>query len=131
MPVLPRRKFTATQSLTLYGEITARSVLAIFVRQLGLHSLLLAMAFCGVVSAQVSPSQEYSNLIRSQSTGSPLGPGLLGESIDYYTGQTDFVTKDVSLPGNNGLPVALGRRYHVANRAGGPIQGAFENATVK
>ncbi|WP_165371453.1 RHS repeat domain-containing protein [Pseudolysobacter antarcticus] len=73
----------------------------------------------------VDSSIDYTDLIRSQSAVGSLDGGLLGESIDYYTGQTDFVATDVSLPGNNALPVAVGRRYHVANHAGGVLAGAF------
>ncbi len=73
----------------------------------------------------VDASIDYADLIRSQSAVGSLDGGLLGESIDYYTGQTDFVATDVSLPGNNALPVAVGRRYHVANHAGGVLAGAF------
>jgi RHS repeat-associated protein len=68
---------------------------------------------------------EYDRLIRAQRDVGSLDTDLLGESIDYFTGQTDFVTTDVSLPGSNALPVALGRRYHVTNHAGGVLQGAF------
>ena len=75
--------------------------------------------------SSVDSSIDYADLIRSQSAVGSLDGGLLGESIDYYTGQTDFVATDVSLPGNNGLPVAVGRRYHVANHAGGVLAGAF------
>jgi len=73
----------------------------------------------------VDPSIEYSSLIRSQSATGALDTGLLGESIDYYTGQTAFVTTDVSLPLNFALPMAITRSYHVGNREGGLLQGAF------
>ncbi len=67
----------------------------------------------------------YSELVRAQNVVAPEGTGILGETVDYYTGQTDFVATDVSLPGNSVLPVAVGRRFHVMNEAGGPLQGAF------
>lgn len=68
---------------------------------------------------------EYDRLVRDRHDSGPLDSGLLGESVDYYTGETDFVATDVSLPGSSALPVALGRRYHVTNRAGGVPTGAF------
>ncbi|MEO7326062.1 MAG: hypothetical protein ABIW82_14655, partial [Dokdonella sp.] len=68
---------------------------------------------------------EYDRLIRAHSEVGALDTGLLGESVDYFTGQTDFVATDVSLPGNNALAVAVGRRYHVTNHAGGLLIGAF------
>jgi RHS repeat-associated protein len=73
----------------------------------------------------IDPTTEYSSLIRSQSATGALDSGLLGESIDYYTGQTNFVTTDVSLPLNFALPMAVSRSYHVGNKAGGVLQGAF------
>jgi len=73
-----------------------------------LLSFVLA-AFAGFVSAQTLP-QEYSTLIRSDRNAGPLDAGLLGDRIDYDTGQVEFVATDVSLPGNNALPVAVGRR---------------------
>lgn len=73
----------------------------------------------------IPESIEYDRLIRAQRDVGALDTGLLGESVDYYTGQTDFVTTDVSLPGSSAIPVAIGRRYHVTNRAGGVLRGAF------
>lgn len=73
----------------------------------------------------VDPASEYGRLVRSPSATGALDSGLLGESVDFYTGQTDFVTTDVSLPLNFGIPMAIGRRYHVDNRSGGVLQGTF------
>lgn len=73
----------------------------------------------------ISEAIEYDKLIRSQTATGPLDSSLLGESVDYYTGQTDFVATDVSLPGNFAIPVSVGRRYHVTNHAGGILTGAF------
>jgi YD repeat-containing protein len=89
------------------------------------HNTGLTQPLTGVTSPAVDPTIEYSNLIRSQSTQSALGNTLLGESIDYYTGETDFVTTDVSVPLNFALPMAVSRRYHVGNRAGGTLPGQF------
>ncbi|MBS0570323.1 MAG: hypothetical protein JSS28_06935, partial [Proteobacteria bacterium] len=73
----------------------------------------------------LDPTQQYGDLIRSQTDVGVLDDKLLGETVDYYTGRTDFAATDVSLPGNFALPVAVSRRYHVANQAGGQLQGAF------
>ena len=75
--------------------------------------------------ANVDPTHEYDGLIRSPAATGALDSGLLGESIDYYTGQTDFVTTDVSLPLNFALPMTVSRRYHVGNKSGGVLEGAF------
>jgi RHS repeat-associated protein len=73
----------------------------------------------------VDPTIEYDRLIRSQTVVAPLDSNLLGESVDYYTGQTDFVATDVNLPTNSELPMPVTRRYHVANHVGGVLEGAF------
>ncbi len=73
----------------------------------------------------VDPATEYGRLVRSPSATGALDNGLLGESVDFYTGQTDFIATDVSLPLNFNIPMAIGRRYHVDNHAGGVPQGAF------
>ncbi len=86
--------------------------------------LLIASAAAQSLGA-TDAIRQYSDLIRSQAVVAPLESGLLGESVDYYTGQTDFVATDVRLPGNFALPMAISRRYHVGNRAGGAPSGAF------
>src|ERR1700755_2440134 len=73
----------------------------------------------------VTAPMEYSSLIRSQSATGALDSGLLGESIDYYTGQTDFTATDISLRPTSGLPLKIRRVYHVENKAGGIPQGLF------
>src|SRR3982750_3883268 len=80
--------------------------------------LLFFFAFVVVASAQTLP-QEYSTLIRSGEDVGPLDASLFGDRIDYDSGEVEFVATDVSLPGNDALPVAIGRRYVVqANPAG-------------
>jgi hypothetical protein len=73
----------------------------------------------------VPEAVEYDRLIRANRSTAPLDDGLFGESIDYFTGQTDFVAIDLDLPNGNGIPVRIGRRYHVQNHAGGVVLGAF------
>ena len=42
---------------------------------------------------------------------SSLGPDLFGDAIDLNTGSVNIVVTDISLPGNNDLPVAIQRRF--------------------
>jgi hypothetical protein len=83
-------------------------------------SLIVVLAQAGFANAQTLP-QEYRNLIRSDANVGPLDASLLGDRIDYYTGHVEFATTDVSLPGNNTLPVAVGRRYVVEANPSGVI----------
>ena len=88
-----------------------------------ISALLLTIA--SPAWSQSTLPQEYGDLIRSQSVVGSLDASLLGERIDYDTGQTDFATTDVNLPGNSALPVSVSRRYRVRNQAGGVLQGEF------
>src|SRR5260221_14738940 len=47
-----------------------------------------------------------------------MGPDLLGDKINFYTGKLEFTQTDVSLQGNNGLPVQVARRFSAAAREG-------------
>ena len=85
----------------------------------------LALIPSHVAAADIDAATHYSNLVRSQGNVGQIDSGLMGESIDYYSGRTDFVATDVILAGNFSLPMAIGRRYHVTNQAGGLLQGAF------
>ncbi len=81
---------------------------------------LAFLLFAGVVPAQTLP-QEYSTLIRSDRNVQALDASLFGDRIDYDSGHVEFVTTDMSLPGNSTLPVAIGRRYVVQTNAAGVI----------
>ncbi len=39
-----------------------------------------------------------------------LGADLFGDKLNYYNGSLEFVQIDVSLKGNNALPMSVGRR---------------------
>ncbi|KAB8164882.1 RHS repeat protein, partial [Lysobacter maris] len=81
-----------------------------------LAAMLLAVV--GGVSAQdqaKAPWEEYDKLIDKSSAITSLGPDLFGDNVDLYTGSLSFSATDVGLPGNNGLAVAVGRRYSVEN----------------
>lgn len=59
------------------------------------------------------PWEEYSKLIKSREHITAEGPQLFGDAVNLYTGELSFAVSDVSIPGNNNLPVALGRKYAV------------------
>lgn len=74
-----------------------------------------ALVLCvsaGTVSA-VEPYQEYRKLIESAQNLTALKDDLFGESVSLYNGKTEFSVTDVSLPGNNALPVQMRRRFSV------------------
>ncbi len=68
---------------------------------------------CGVGSAAVLPYQEYSQKVRDAQQLSALDDGLFGDTVSLFNGGTEFNVVDVSLPGNDALPVELRRRLNV------------------
>lgn len=64
--------------------------------------------------------QEYDKIINGRQTIAALGPTLFGDNVNLATGGLSFATTDVSLPGNNALPVAVTRTFSVKSKAGFP-----------
>lgn len=102
-------------------------------RSLGMRAMLLTglcvmQAIPGLVRAQTTASttifEEYGKLIQRRGTVAAFGDDLFGERVGLYTGSLEFVQTDVSLPGNNSLPVSLGRRF-VPNQGLYDLDGHF------
>jgi YD repeat-containing protein len=53
---------------------------------------------------------EQNKLIRAPQAYTRLGADLFGDKVNLYTGSLEFIQTDVSIPGNNMLPVSVGRR---------------------
>ena len=67
-----------------------------------------------IIKAAITPAQDYSDeFIRQRSAVTALGLSLFGDNTGLSTGVTEFATTDVEVPGNNGLPVRIARRYRV------------------
>ncbi|WP_423162668.1 hypothetical protein [Stenotrophomonas maltophilia] len=75
-------------------------------------AVLVLCVGAGTVSA-VQPYQENRKLIESAQNLTALKDDLFGESVSLYNGKTAFAVTDVSLPGNNALPVQMRRRSSV------------------
>lgn len=67
--------------------------------------------------AQSSLHTEKGKLIRANEAVTTLGADLMGDQVNLYHGALEFLQTDVSLPGNNALPVAISRRFS-ANQEG-------------
>jgi len=89
-----------------------------------LTALLLAP---GMADAQVRKElhEEYSKQITTAETIGALGNDLFGEQVNFYTGSTSFTVTDVSLRGNNALPVEVRRSFKVEQRDSLYSQGLF------
>lgn len=71
------------------------------------------VSFGATAQQSVRIPEEYDKLIQSRTTVGTLGPDLFGDEISFYDGSLQFQQTDVSLPGNNGLDVSVGRRFAV------------------
>jgi hypothetical protein len=69
----------------------------------------LLLCFFPAPGRSADVTQEYDKKIKGAQEIGVLGHDLAGDSINYYTGATNFSVLDVGLPGNAGLPVAIGR----------------------
>ncbi len=74
---------------------------------LGFASALLTAS----LFAQNSIYAEQGKLIRASESVATLGPDLFGDQANLYMGALAFQQTDVSLPGNNALPVRVGRTF--------------------
>lgn len=78
--------------------------------------LLLCLGARAHASDDLGPYEEYEKKIKASQVVGPLKGDIFGESISLYNMSVSFYAADVDVPGNNGLPVAVGREFKVMNR---------------
>lgn len=61
--------------------------------------------------------EDYEKQIKTRSAITALGPDLFGDEVDLYTSSLSFRHTDITLPGNDSLPVTVTRVLSVANKA--------------
>jgi RHS repeat-associated protein len=83
---------------------------------------ILAFLF-GATQAQVLA--DFGTYPRSTQAVEPLGSDLMGDKIDYATGNLEFSNTDVSLPGNSPLTVSFGRTIGTGQAQHSLILGLF------
>jgi RHS repeat-associated protein len=66
------------------------------------------------------PWDEYEKRIESAKQAAALKSDLFGDQVNLANGGLSFSATDVSIPGNNALPVSVSRSYAVQNRYGSP-----------
>ncbi len=82
-----------------------------------LERTMCALALGGLIApavhaqSSVTIFDEYSKLIQSREVVGALGNDLFGEQVSMYSGSLEFQQTDISLPGNNALPMAVGRQF--------------------
>lgn len=76
----------------------------------------LAIIMAAIISPFAAGAQSITTdftdrFIRQRSVVEALDSAPFGEKIGLYVGNIDFAQTDISIPGNNALPVSLGRRF--------------------
>lgn len=84
----------------------------------------------GGVSAAEGPWEEYEKLINKASTVAAHGPTLMGDQVSLQSGALSFRVTDISLPGNNALPVELTRTFNTETFNGPQLQGPARDPKV-
>ncbi len=91
------------------------------------HTATAALVFlCALHSSHAQDANIYAEqhkLVTSGPVVSGLGTDLFGDQVNTYTGSLSFRHVDISLPGNDALPMQLGRRFGVGK--GGLMNGHF------
>lgn len=66
----------------------------------------------------ITPQQEHLYRVERAQKIAALDTDLFGDMVNPYTGSTQFSVTDVSIPGNNALPVEVRRRFDVDTARG-------------
>jgi YD repeat-containing protein len=78
-----------------------------------------AAVFCALPAmAGNAPWEEYDKLITKAGAVTAHGPTLFGDQVSLQNGALSFRATDVSVPGNNALPVEITRTFQTETRPG-------------
>lgn len=75
----------------------------------------------------IEPYQNYDKKLKTAERVAPLGDELFGDEVSLYNGSTSFTQVDMSIPGNNGLPVEIRRTFSVSPQGPNESIGALAN----
>jgi RHS repeat-associated protein len=67
-------------------------------------------------ASSIEPYEDFAKHLKSRQQIAVLGPDLLGDRINFYTGALSFMHSDASIPGNSRLPVSVSRSFDVSAR---------------
>ena len=93
-----------------------------FVDRWTVRCALVLMSAAPAAFGAIEFQEEYAKQIKAAETVTPLTDELFGDSVSLYTGALEFSATDVSLPGNNTLPVTFGRRFAIESRGEGALR---------
>jgi YD repeat-containing protein len=98
-------------------------------RRLCCASVVVATALCATTSASTL-YEDYSAGIAKARDVQSLGEGAFGDTIDPYTGRVDFYVEDLSIPGNGGLDISIGRSIEAHDTGFRPSIVNFASVTL-
>lgn len=89
--------------------------------------LACALAVCCSSAAAQGKEiwEEYGKRVTSSASVGAQGPDLFGDQVSMSNGALSFSVTDVSLAGNNALPVAFTRKFEVRNSVGPHLHNDF------
>lgn len=80
---------------------------------------VVALGIAQLAIADTTTFNELSNAVRAPNAVAKIGTDLFGDQVNLYSGRLEFAQTDISLPGNNALPVSVGRRLVAGERGMG------------
>ncbi|KRG71055.1 hypothetical protein ABB29_04335 [Pseudoxanthomonas dokdonensis] len=78
----------------------------------------------------IEPYVEYRKQVEKAESIDALKPDLMGEQVSLYDGSTRFEVTDISIPGNNSLPVQLVRSWSIELRVLSPGGGSSRDDSL-
>lgn len=91
--------------------------------RLALGLLACSLVLIAHADDGVDAYEEYGQRLNAAQTIGPLSDSVFGDSVNLYDGSTTFDVTDVSLPGNNALPVVVARRFVIRDVRQQPVDG--------
>ena len=83
----------------------------------GAIALVILLSLQVPVARAIYVEDEVGQRVRTAQTLGALGESLFGDSTNRYDGSTSFSVVDIDIPGNNALPVRIGRTLKAGNDA--------------
>lgn len=100
-------------------------------RRLATIVLVAAAGASWPAHADRSVPEDFTTQLAGSDHRGSLGPDAFGDTTDFYSGSTQFLVTDVSLPGNSDLPVAMQRSLEAFDSGLGSSLGGLGDAFMK
>ncbi len=102
----------ASMDTTMTTRTSLRAAAPVF---LALCAAMHAQPLGAQTAGALYPSQEYADHVAKTEAITAHGADVFGDSVNLFNGTLSFRQTDLSVPGNNTLPVGVSRRFTVSN----------------